>query len=243
MKYHIETECHIKSWYFSTNKTLSLAMFLTVLAHVSISMIGISSVIGRVRTVFPLSDRILTSAFLTWSSDPAMAFTMVPIGHWFLQTVLSLTSTISPSFMSRYCVFHFRLGWSNGRYSLLQRVQNVFARACTLLHSARYKSFLPNSPSTQKWKHNLFSGLEALLELRLRVLQDQSKLVLMGLELIIAQTSAINVFNTSCVRFLNGSFMSIESRILLAMPIILFPNSAHVGRMRWVKNPPWAGFI
>lgn len=107
----------------------------------------IISTMGRVYTVgFPFTITF-TSAFRTWPSELSNVFRTNPVGHRFRSRFLSLRRITSPLVMSRWTSVYFCLCWSNGRYSFLQRAQNILDKACTRFHSALYKSRSEVSPS------------------------------------------------------------------------------------------------
>ena len=62
-------------------------------------------------------------------------------GHWFLGKSSFWSRTISPTLLSRWGVFHFRLCWNCEEYSERHLIQNWLAKNCTRRHLfLEYKS-------------------------------------------------------------------------------------------------------
>ena len=62
-------------------------------------------------------------------------------GHWFIGKTSSWSRTTSPTLLSRWGVFHFRLCWNCEEYSKRYLIQNWLAKNCTRRHLfLEYKS-------------------------------------------------------------------------------------------------------
>lgn len=138
---------------------------------------------------------------------------------WF--TVLSLMRTTSPSVTSRRLAVHFRRLWSNRRYSFFQRAQNTLAKAWTRFHSHFNMSRSWNSP--RELASNLYSvfWVSNIAGVSISGKSGSVETGTSGLELMMAATSAMNVFRTSWVNVFPLAPISMESSILRVIPIIL----------------------
>lgn len=143
---------------------------------------------------------------------------MISIGHSIRAVVRSLRSTMSPTHRSGTTDCHLVLDWSVCKYSFFQRSQKIFAKCWTHSHCALYKSLI--SCCTKFVEISPDFCVSNMFGLRITGDSGSEHTCAIGLEFTMAHTSAIRVVNTSWVRCLECKSISIESSILLAMPII-----------------------
>lgn len=179
----------------------------------------ITSVMGwrKVLEVPPLTT--LSSTFLTSPSLEGKIFVTSAMGQWFLSTSGSRRSTMSPSWMLGRLFCHLGRLWSIGRYSCLHLSQKVLAKCWNFLQCWRCRSASMKHPGgegeLQTFWVRIIAGVGSDGAL------TSVEMVVRGLELIMADTSAMTVDRTLWDRWDGWIWDNMESRILLETPVIV----------------------
>ena len=117
-------------------------------------------VIGRVRTVLvtliylslwrfarvTTVQLVITFAKRTYPSSPLKTSTTRANGHWRLRWCSSASKTRSSTLRFSFGSFHFSRSSRVGKYSLIHRFQNRFAKYCACLHYLQWRSSFSKIP-------------------------------------------------------------------------------------------------
>ena len=137
--------------------------------------------------------------------------------------------TTSPTWIFFCCVVHFLfLEACSGTL----RFQNMSARACTFFHWIWYKIF---SSMLSRWTRSAVFSVRNMAGLKIWGFSGSIETGISG-RATMAHT-AMKVTRTFCVRGLFENPNISASNTLLAIPIILSPDTTHMRGVRRVKNP------